>query len=125
MPPILNKWNCLEQAGASSDWVWLEAFCFSEIESWLELVKVLNHRLLANDLPGPPRSPQLPVGLGAPSPAEGRSSGATSPAGLGANALLNGLGLTQFRGFGGLGFMGVGFKEFTRLGYLSRTLAGM
>ena len=103
MPPILNKWNCLEQAGASSDWVWLEAF-----------VKVLSHGLLANDLPGLPRSPQLPVGLGAPSPAGGRSSGATSPAGFGANALLNGLGLTQFRGFGSIGFMGIGFREFTQ-----------
>ena len=26
MPPILNTWTCLDQAGASLGWVWLEAF---------------------------------------------------------------------------------------------------
>ena len=59
--------------------------------------------LLASALPGLPRSPQLPVGLGALSPAGGLGSRAASPAGFGAFALLDGPGLTQ--GLGVWGFM--------------------
>ena len=51
---------------------------------------------LASDLPGPPRSPQL---RDCSSVARRRASGsgAASPAGFGAFALLDGPGLTQFR----------------------------
>ena len=40
MPPILNKWTCLDQTRASSGWVGLDFFYFFEIKPWLEVVKV-------------------------------------------------------------------------------------
>ena len=70
-----------------------EAFLAEARETFQKEVAMFWPEFLASDLPGPPRSPQLR------SVACRRASGlgATSPAGFGAFALLDGPGLTQFR----------------------------